>query len=132
MHNKMEKQNKDFKELVDTFYDKEVPNNGLPIIEDTKTISEDELEISKLFSTELLHTFNVVFSKVPFRKIGPLIIDDLICLLKVVPSVTDNLTPQELDLINNRIEKLFHILIDCIVDDPTYKEKFIEYKQKIL
>ncbi len=121
----MEKQNKDFKELIDTLYE-----NELPIVEDKKPLRDDELEISKLFSTELINTLDIIFSKVPFRKIGPLIIDDLICLLKMIPDVSNDFTPEELDLINYRLETVFHILIDCIVDGPTYKEKFIEYKQK--
>lgn len=121
----MKKQNVDYMELVNTFY-----NNEVTFFENTKPPSDDELEISKLFSTELIMSFNVVFSKVPFRKIGPLIIDNLISLLKMVPDVTEDFSPQELDLINNRIETLFHILINCIVDDPIYKEKFVEYKQK--
>lgn len=121
----MKKQNEDYMELVNTFY-----NNEVAFVENTKPLSGDELEISKLFSTELIMSFNVVFSKVPFRKIGPLIIDNLISLLKMVPDVTEDFSPQELDLINNRIETLFHILIKCIVDDPIYKEKFVEYKQK--
>ena len=90
----------------------------------------NEVEISNLFSSELQNAFKIILSKVPFRKMGPLLIDEIICLLKMVPEISEDFTSQELDLINNRLDILFHILVECIVGDSTYKAKVIEYKQK--
>ena len=48
----MKKQSIDFMELKEIFYANEVPvDNELIIVEDAKLINDDELEISKLFSS---------------------------------------------------------------------------------
>ncbi len=55
----MKKQSIDFMELKEIFYANEVPvDNELIIVEDAKLINDDELEISKLFSSELFIFFD--------------------------------------------------------------------------
>ncbi len=93
-------------------------------------IKSDEIEITNFFISEILEGYKLILTKGTIRKIGPLHIDEMIWKLEVLANDCNNLIPQDIVKIK-RLNKLFHILVKCIIGDPKYKEEFLNYKKSM-
>lgn len=92
------------------------------------TYLEDKKEISNELTIVIIKAVEILFSKVNYEEIGPLVMDKFIWCIDFIaqnsPAINDE-DDKQIQL----VERLFKILVGCICKDDRYLLEYAAYKE---